>query len=76
MLKDIGKQVYFKQRKGIFCFNKQKKLKKFIPGVNACVKYMIHNWHHLKYIREAPKTFASFRKQGDDKRDWHFHHVF
>lgn len=46
------------------------------PGVNACVKYMANNWKHLHYLTTGPKTFGKFRKMGDDKRDWFFHHVF
>lgn len=46
------------------------------PGVNACVKYMDTNWKQLKHIKSAPRTFAAYLKEDDDKRDWHFHHVF
>lgn len=45
------------------------------PGVAACVKYLNTNWKFLQPM-PGPKTFAMYRKNKTDERDWNYHAVF
>jgi hypothetical protein len=42
------------------------------PGVTDCVTYLTKNYLFYEKIN-SPYTIASYKKIGNDNRDWNFH---